>query len=265
MCFAALPGPDILFSPSGLLPRANRDVGGLRLTSQPRIKRLVAIAVLLIGGFWLFVDSSAWRWLARAVISPPRPAKVTGRFDRPLDAFRISDNRDLVERFRRQGIDLSCSVPVERANRISEEDALVCWGWIASAWDIPATQLALFFNKEGQLNYVRVEFPTSSFGAVQSYLRDLERTGRCPFYEGLGGFDAAYQRIDGWFCSPYSPNGLVTANGFLYSNEPAIVLWTSMRIVLTDLKKRLKNVELTEERLKFMPPAFRALFERDAR
>lgn len=110
---------------------------------------------MVIGGLWFFVDSSAWRWLARAVTSEPRPAKVTGRLDLPLDEFRISDDRALVERFRRQGIDLSCAAPVARANRISEEDTLVCWGWIASAWDIPATMLALFFDKEGQLNFVR--------------------------------------------------------------------------------------------------------------
>lgn len=226
------------------------------------IKRTAVIVVIILTALWLFVDESAWRWLARSLAASPRPATVSAELNRPLENFRPSDNRDLVERFRNQGIDLECYVPTERAHRITEEDTFVCWGWIRAAWGIPAKVLTLFFNEKGLLNYVRVEFPAASFGSLKDHIESLEQTGSCFFHKGFGGMDLADQRVDSWYCPP---NGLIVFNGEIHSAEPPIVLWESNRIFVADVRKRMKKFRPSAAYLDRLPQDLRELVEKIAR
>ncbi|HSD36840.1 MAG TPA: hypothetical protein VLC92_04995 [Rhodocyclaceae bacterium] len=91
-------------------------------------------------------------------------------FDWPPDDITARDQAGLVAEMGRRGYKLTCYSGLQPEEKIGPNDDYLCWAIIKSAYDnVPARMVSFSFTNK-KLSSVKLEFPESSFEALQSYL-----------------------------------------------------------------------------------------------
>lgn len=141
------------------------------------------------------------------------------------DSFTKRPQNDLIREYKNRGHKLKCYGNLQKEERIVAQNDYLCSAHINTAYDgIPARLVTFFFIK-GELSDVRIEFPSSSFKKVQSYLARLlvnrQRLDTLPQYNF--GVDNMGGKLMVWAV----PNGLLITSDSQVPGDIVVLLWTS--------------------------------------
>jgi hypothetical protein len=188
-----------------------------------RLLKLVFIAALVVGlGIFCFDRlPKTYRyeiedWYARL----GEPAFVESP-----DSFTKRTQNDLIREYKNRGHKLKCYGDLQREERIVAQNDFLCSAHINTAYDgIPARLVTFFFTK-GELSDVRIEFPSSSFKKLQSYLyRKLANRTRL---DTLPQYDFGTDNMGGRLMVWAVPNGLLITSDSEVPGDRTVLLWTS--------------------------------------
>lgn len=141
------------------------------------------------------------------------------------DSFTKRPQADLIREYKNRGHKLTCYGNLQKEERIVAQNDYLCSAHINTAYDgIPARLVTFFFTK-GELSDVRIEFPSSSFKKIQSYLSRLlanrKRLDTLPQYDF--GVDNMGGKLMVWAV----PNGLLITSDSQVPGDIVVLLWTS--------------------------------------
>ena len=151
------------------------------------------------------------------------------QLDLPPDAAKPENQTSWIAEYRNRGYKLKCYDGLGPEEKIDKSNDYLCWGLIKSAYDnVPARSVAFYFSRQ-ELRHVKVEFPDSSFAALQDYLgRRLARYPRLDEDPQHSFSPDIYGRpVMVWA----TPGGLVVTSKRATDGKPITLLWSSMRSV----------------------------------
>jgi hypothetical protein len=137
-------------------------------------------------------------------------------FDTPLEAIEQTEEKSVIDAYKRRGYKLKCS-----HHR--------CQGIIKSAYDIPADQITLWFE-EKQLSSIWIWFPYSSFEKLNNYLNsklaNYQKTDQIPG-EYNGTSDVHGKPLIVWKVN----NGFIASSSLPTSGYDLILRWRNKALV----------------------------------
>lgn len=145
------------------------------------------------------------------------------------DGFTKRPQDDLIREYKNRGHKLTCYGNLQREERIVAQNDYLCSAHINKAYDgIPARLVTFFFTK-GELSDVRIEFPSSSFKKLQSFLsRKLAGRQRL---DSLPQYNFGTDNMGGKLIVWAVPNGLLITSDSEVPGDITVLHWTS-RIAL---------------------------------
>lgn len=141
------------------------------------------------------------------------------------DSFTNRPQDDLIREYKNRGHKLKCYGNLQKEERIAAQNDYLCNAHINTAYDgIPARLVTFLFTK-GVLSDVRIEFPSSSFKKVQSYLsRLLVNRKRL---DTLRQYNFGVDNMGGKLMVWEVPNGLLITSDSQVPGDIVVILWTS--------------------------------------
>lgn len=132
-------------------------IAGLLYLALPEPKRRSIDA-------WFGIESSS------SGGSNPNGKKRNFHFTEPVDSFSEKRLPDILRELREQGFKVSCRGKLFADEKFSHHNDQVCWAPLETfANNIPATTVTFFFAKNRTIG-VNLDFPMSSYEAVQDYV-----------------------------------------------------------------------------------------------
>lgn len=141
------------------------------------------------------------------------------------DSFTTRLQEDVIREYTKRGHKLTCYGNLQKEDRVSVENDYLCFAHINTAYDgIPARMVTFFFSKS-ELSDVRIEFPSSSYDKLQSYLsRKLANSQRLDL---LPFFDFGTDNMGGKLMVWRVPEGILVTSDSRVKGDITVLLWTN--------------------------------------
>lgn len=188
-----------------------------------RLLKLVFFAAFIVGLGILFFDRLPKTY--RYEIEDWYAGLGEPAFIESPDSFTNRPQDDLIREYKNRGHKLTCYGDLQKEERIVSQNDYLCSAHISKAYDGIPARLVTFFFTHGELSDVRIEFPSSSFEKLQSYLSrklaDRQRLDTLPQYNF--GTDNMGSKLMVWAV----PNGLLITSDTAVPGDNTVLLWTS--------------------------------------
>jgi hypothetical protein len=192
-----------------------------------RLVKLVFLAILTTAAGILIYDRlpATFRyaiddWYARI----GQPAFVISP-----DTFTALPQAEIIREYTNRGHKLKCYGNLQREERIRANNDYLCSAHINSAYDGIPAQLVTFFFTKGELTDVRLEFPSSSYQKLLSYLsRKLENSRRI---DQLPQYDFGTDNMGGRLLVWAVPDGVVVTSDSEVEGDITVLLWSSRKVL----------------------------------
>lgn len=192
-----------------------------------RLIKLIFLAILTTGASILIYDRlpATYRyaindWYARI----GQPAFTTSP-----DSFTSIPQGDIIREYTTRGHKLKCYGGLQREERIKPSNDYLCSGHINTAYDgIPARLVTFFFSK-GELSDVRIEFPSSSYPKLLSYL--TRKLGNQRRLDTLPGNNFGTDNLGGKLLVWTVPDGILVTSDSQVEGDITVLLWSSQKFL----------------------------------
>jgi len=143
------------------------------------------------------------------------------------DSFSSLPQAEIIREYTNRGYQLKCYGNLQREERIRDSNDYLCSAHIHTAYDgIPARLLTFFFAK-GELTDVRLEFPSSSYQKLLSYLsRKLENRRRL---DRLPQYDFGTDNMGGKLLVWAVPDGILVTSDSQVEGDITVLMWSSRK------------------------------------
>ncbi|MCB4361383.1 hypothetical protein [Quatrionicoccus australiensis] len=143
------------------------------------------------------------------------------------DSFTNRPQDDLIREYKNRGHKLKCYGNLQHEERITAQNDFLCLAHINTAYDgIPARLVTFFFTK-GELSEVRLEFPSSSFKKLMSYLsRKLENRRRL---DRIPGNNFGTDNMGGKLMVWEVPTGVLVTSDSEVPGDITVLIWLSKK------------------------------------
>lgn len=190
-----------------------------------RLVKLVFLAILTTAAGILIYDRlpATYRyaiddWYARI----GQPAFVISP-----DSFTTLPQAEVIREYTNRGHKLKCYGNLQREERIHNNNDYLCSAHISTAYDGIPARLVSFFFAGGELTDVRLEFPSSSYQKLLSYLsRKLENRRRL---DKLPQYDFGTDNMGGKLLVWAVPDGIVVTSDSEVKGDITVLMWSSRK------------------------------------
>lgn len=207
---------------------------------MPSLLRVVAGVVVGLGALVILQTSGLVTDGMRNEIGDSFRRPFAPHYDLPPDSLKAAKQDNVIGEYTRRGYKLNCYGNLRAEERIAKDDDYSCWALVKAAYDnIPAKMVIFLFHK-GELQHVKIEFPESSFRALQGYLsRRLALAIRLDGKQSTRfGTDIYGKSLMTWI----TDGGLVVTSSEPTRDQPITLLWISKeaetRRICTEWERR---------------------------
>lgn len=145
------------------------------------------------------------------------------------DSFTTLPQAEVIREYTNRGHKLKCYGNLQREERIHDNNDYPCSAHISTAYDGIPARLVTFFFAGGELTDVRLEFPSSSYQKLLSYLsRKLENRRRL---DKLPQYDFGTDNMGGKLLVWAVPDGIVVTSDSEVKGDITVLMWSCRKIL----------------------------------